>query len=348
MRLTLDSRVQRAAEKALRGKRGACVVLDPRSGAVLASASNPSYDPASVDDDWDEISSADEGAALLDRGRQALYPPGSTFKIVTLTGALGAGTATLSDTFPGPGTLEIGGAPVTNFEGGSYSDIGLLDATARSVNTVFARLAVDLGPEKLVEQADRFGFDSEVDYELPAKVSLMPDPAEMTTWETAWAGVGQPVGEHDSPAGPQATVMQMALVASGVANDGAVMRPYVLDSVLDTSGRPSPATITIPRRLTTATDPATAEEVTRAMVRVVEAGSGAGARISGAAVAGKTGTAEVGRGKATNAWFIAFAPADNPTVALAIMLEGGGLGGRVAAPAARSVLQAALKAQTEK
>jgi len=347
VRLTLDSRVQRAAQRALRGETGAVVVLDPRSGAVLASASNPSYDPAKVDDDWDEISSADQGAALLDRGRQALYPPGSTFKVVTLTGALAAGTATLDDTFPGPGTLEIGGAPVTNFEGGSYKSLSLLDATARSVNTVFARLAVDLGAEKLVEQADRFGFDEELGYELPATISLMPDPAEMTTWETAWAGVGQPVGEHESPAGPQATVMQMALVAAGIANDGAVMRPYVLESVLDSSGRPSPATTTIPRRLTTATDPVTAEEVTVAMVRVVEAGSGAGARVRGTKVAGKTGTAEVGKGRSTNAWFIAFAPAENPTVALAIMIEGGGVGGRVAAPAARPVLQAALAAQEE-
>jgi len=348
VRLTIDSRIQKAAEKTLSGKRGACVVIDPRTGAVLASASTPSYDPADVDKRWDEISSAGEGAALLDRGRQALYPPGSTFKVVTLTGALAAGTATLDDTFPGPGTLEIGGAPVTNFEGGSYANLTVLDATARSVNTVFAQLAVDLGSEKLVSQADRFGFDSELGYELPAKTSLMPAPTEMTTWETAWAGVGQPVGEHESPAGPQATVMQMALVAAGIANDGTVMRPFVLDSVLDQTGNPALATATVPRRLTTATDLATAEQVTAAMVKVVESGSGAGSRIKGTTIAGKTGTAEVGKGKATNAWFIAFAPAENPTLALAIMIEGGGVGGRIAAPAARPVLQAALKAQAEK
>lgn len=347
VRLTLDSRVQKAAEKALGKRHGACVVLDPRTGAVLASASTPGYDPADVDSKWETISSADEGAALLDRGRQALYPPGSTFKIVTLTGALAADTSDLDKTYPGPGSLEIGNAPVTNFEGGSYARISLLDATARSVNTVFAQVAVELGADRLVAQSERFGFNGDLAYELPARDSLMPDPAEMTTWETAWAGVGQPVGEHESPPGPQATVMQMALVAAGIANDGTVMRPYVVDTVLDAVGRPSLPATTIPRRLGVATDPATAEEVTTAMVRVVEAGSGARASVSGTKVAGKTGTAEVGKDRATNAWFIAFAPAENPTVAMAIMLEGGGVGGRVAAPAAKPVLEAALEAQQE-
>lgn len=345
VRLTIDSRVQKAAQKALSGRTGACVVIDPRTGAVLASASSPTYDPADVEKQWETISSAAKGSALLDRGRQGLYPPGSTFKVVTLSGALANGTATLDSMYSGPGTLEIGNAPVTNFEGGGYSSIRLVDATARSVNTVFAQVAVDMGPKALVAQADGFGFDAKLDYDLPSKVSLMPDPAEMTEWETAWAGVGQPVGEHDSPAGPQVTVMQMALVAAGIANDGTVMRPYVIDAVLDSQGDPSLTTSTLPRPLTVATSPEVAEQVTIAMRKVVTAGSGARASVSGVDVAGKTGTAEVGDGKPTNAWFIAFAPADNPTVAMAIMLEGGGVGGRVAAPAAKPVLKAALKAQ---
>ncbi len=342
--LTIDSHIQKAAEKALSGRRGAVVVLDPRTGAVLASASNPGYKPSNVDKNWERLSSA-PSAPLLDRTRQALYAPGSTFKVVTLTGAYAAGVATPESTYPGPGTLEIGNAPVTNFEGGSYGRISVESATARSVNTVFAQLAVDLGAPGLVAQANRFGFDSKVGYELPAKISLLPDPAEMTTWETAWAGVGQPVGEHDSPPGPQATVMQMALVASGIANDGVVMRPYVIDRVIDSTGGTSLTGTTRPRQLTRATDPATAELVTQAMRKVVSAGSGGGARLSDVAVAGKTGTAEVGQGQPTNAWFIAFAPAENPTVALAVLIEGGGIGGRVAAPAARPVLAAALKAQ---
>jgi peptidoglycan glycosyltransferase len=140
----------------------------------------------------------------------------------------------------------------------------------------------------------------------------------------------------------------MALVASGIANDGVVMRPYVIDRVLDPAGGASITATTRPRQLSRATDPATAQLVTEAMRKVVSAGSGGRARVSGVDVAGKTGTAEVGQGLPTNAWFIAFAPAENPTVALAVLIEGGGLGGRVAAPAAKLVLEAALKAQGSK
>jgi peptidoglycan glycosyltransferase len=342
--LTIDSRIQKAAEKSLAGKTGAAVAIDPRTGAILASVSNPDYPPTSVEENWDELSSA-ASAPLLDRTRQALYAPGSTFKVVTLAGAYSAGIATSQTTYPGPGTLQLGGAPVTNFEGGSYGSIDLNTATAKSVNTVFGQLAVDLGASQLVEQSRRFGFGDSLGYELPTKPSLMPDPGEMTIWETAWAGVGQPVGEHESPPGPQASVMQMALVAAGIANDGVVMRPYVIDRVVDPTGEAGLTGTTRPRRLTTATDPTTANQVTEAMMGVVKVGSGTRAQIAGVDIAGKTGTAEVGQGRATNAWFIAFAPAENPTVVVAILIEGGGLGGRVAAPAARPILQAALKAQ---
>ena len=343
--LTLDSRVQKAAEKTLSGRRGAVVVLDPRTGAVLAAAANPGYDPGKIDSDWKSLS-ADPSAPLVDRSRNALFAPGSTFKVVTLTGALGTGIATPSDTFPGPGSMKIGGAPVTNYEGGSYANTDLVTATMKSINTVFAQLAVELGAPALVKQADQFGFDRDLGYEIGSKDSLMPDPAEMTTWETAWAGVGQPVGEHDSPAGPQATVLQMALVSAGIANGGEVMRPYVVGSIRDASGQE--VGITRPQLLSRATDAGTAATVAGIMEKVVKGGSGTRASISGVRVAGKTGTAEVGKGKSTNAWFIAFAPAENPTVAMAVMIEGGGVGGLVAAPAARPVLEAALAAQKKR
>lgn len=340
--LTLDWQVQRAAERALGDERGAVVVLDPRSGAVLASASSPSYNPNDVEQKWQSLSTAGS-APLIDRGRQSLRAPGSTFKIVTLTGALASDTSKLADTYSGASPMEIGNAPVTNFEGGSFGRVDLLTATMRSVNTVFAQVGVELGAERLVEQAQRFGFDAELDYELPIKTSLMPDPDEMTTWETAWAAVGQPVGEHDSPPGPQATVMQMALVAAAIANDGVVMRPYVVGEVRDDTGEV--AATTAPRVLSTATDQQTAQSVTTAMVRTVEAGSGTRAGIPGVKVAGKTGTAETSEKARTDAWFIAFAPAEDPVVAMAILIEGGGVGGRAAAPAAQHVLQAALRAQ---
>lgn len=337
--LTLDTRVQKAAEAALSGYRGACVAIDPKTGAVLAMASSPAYDPNQVDSEFKTLA-ADPASPLLNRAAQSLYPPGSTFKVVTLTGALAAGVVTPESTYPGPGSLEIGGAPVTNFESGSYGTITVRKALISSVNTVFAQIAVDLGPKDLVTQATKFGFNSTPPLEVPVKASLMPDPDEMTTWETAWAGDGQPVGEHASPAGPQTTALQMALVAAGIANDGVVMRPYLIQRVTDDAG--GVISSASPREWMTATDPATAHTVRDMMVDVVSVGSGHRAAISGVKVAGKTGTAEAGKSVNTHAWFIAFAPADNPTIALAIVLENAGVGGQVAAPRAKGVLQAGL------
>ncbi|MBN1192226.1 MAG: FtsW/RodA/SpoVE family cell cycle protein [Coriobacteriia bacterium] len=341
VRLTIDSRVQIAAEAALADRRGAVVVLDPRTGAVLAMASNPAYDPGTVDDQWETLSSDESGAPLVNRSAMSLYPPGSTYKVVTLAAALDSGAATPDTRYPGPASIEIGGAPVTNYGDSSYGEIDLRKATASSVNTVFGQLARDIGAEQLVATSEAFGINAEVPFDLTSAVSLMPDPSEMTEWETAWAGVGQPVGEHDSPAGPQVTPLQMALVAAGVANNGVVMKPYVIDAVTDRSGRILSSTT--PRSWRTAIDESTAATMTDIMIGVVENGSGGRAQISGVSVAGKTGTAEAGKSVETHAWFIAFAPAEEPRVAMAIVLENAGVGGTVAAPAARAVLEAALQ-----
>jgi len=338
--LTIDSRIQLAAQRALRGHRGAIVVLEPATGRVLALASSPTYRPSVVDSHWASLSKA-PNAPLLDRATSALYPPGSTFKVVTLTGALAASVATPETVYPGPARLMIGGGPVTNFEGGSFGRIPLSKATAQSVNTVFAQVAVQLGARDLVGQAERFGFNERPPFDLPVKRSLMPDPAEMTTWETAWAGVGQPVGHHKSPSGPQATPMQMALVASAIANGGVVMKPFVVGSVVDPTGQIVSKTNPFPWM--TATDPGTAATVRDLMIDVVRNGSGHRAAIRGVTVAGKTGTAEAGKNQPTHAWFLAFAPAEKPRIALAIVLENAGVGGRAAAPAAKPVLEEALR-----
>lgn len=346
--LTINSKIQEAAQKALEAGtgKGAIVVMNPKTGAVLASASSPTFNPATVDKRWQQLNS-DPNAPLLDRARQTRLAPGSTFKVVTLTGAYANNVAKPTSKYKAPATMNIGNAPVTNFESSSYSATTLEVATAKSINTVFGQVAVQLGPQRLVNQAEAFGFNKALPLELPTLKSLMPNPSEMTTWETAWAGIGQPVGEHASPAGPQATVMQMALVASGIANDGKVMKPYIIQSIGSESKGLSSLTQTKDSVFTTACTPEVANMVTEAMKLVVKNGSGRGAALSDVTVAGKTGTAEVGKTKTPNAWFIAFAPADNPTVALAIMLENGGQGGRIAAPAARPVLQEALKVMNE-
>jgi peptidoglycan glycosyltransferase len=340
--LTIDSRIQKAAQKALSGHRGAVVAIDPSTGAVLALASSPTFDPATVEARWTTLSGAKD-SPLLDRAISSLYPPGSTFKVVTLTKVISSGVAGPTTVLPAPSVLKIGGGRVTNFEGAGYGSATLQQATRSSINTVYAQLGVQLGPQRLVEQARGFGFDADVPFELNVRPSLMPAPETMTTWETAWAAVGQPVGAN-AVKGPVVTALQMAMVASGVANGGSVMRPYLVQRVADPAG--ATVSATSPRELTRATDPATADTVRKLMVDVVKNGSGARAAISGVTLAGKTGTAEVGKSVATNAWFIAFGPAGSgskPRIAMAIVLENAGVGGRVAAPAARQVLLAALK-----
>jgi peptidoglycan glycosyltransferase len=340
--LTIDSRIQKAAEKALAGHRGAVVAIDPTTGAVLAMASSPSFTPQNVDGDWATLSK-DPASPLVDRAISSVYPPGSTFKVVTLTKVLSSDVATPGTVLPAPSVLSIGGGKVTNFEGAGYGSATLRQATLSSINTVFAYLGDKLGPERLVVQARAFGFDSSPALELPVAPSLMAAPEAMTKWETAWAAVGQPVGSH-AVNGPITTALQMAMVAAGIANDGVVMRPYLVDHTADAAG--GTVTSTRPRTLGTATDPTTAATVRGLMVGVVDSGSGTRARIPGIKIAGKTGTAEVGKGQASDAWFIAFGPAQKgatPRIAVAIVLENAGVGGRVAAPQARLVLQAALE-----
>lgn len=340
--LTIDSRVQKAAEQALGGRRGAIVAIDPATGAVLALASSPAFSPGKVDADWAKLSK-DPSAPLVDRAISSVYPPGSTFKVVTLTKTLSSGIAGPDTVLPAPGVLSIGGGKVTNFEGAGYGSATLRKATQSSINTVYAYLGDKLGPVALVDQARAFGFDAPLPFELSVAPSLMAAPETMTKWETAWAAVGQPVGAH-AVNGPIVTALQMALVASGVANKGVVMRPYLVDHTADAAG--SAIVNTRSLALSTATDPATAAIVRDLMVSVVEGGSGSRAAISGVKIAGKTGTAEVSKSKPSDAWFIGFGPASakgTPRIAVAVIFENAGLGGVVAAPAARSVLQAGLK-----
>ena len=343
--LTLESQVQRAAQDALGGERGAIVALDPRTGALLASASYPSYDPNTVNSDFEELRDAD-GAPLLDRARQSLTAPGSTFKVVSLAAAYEYEIATPNTVFPAPGSMDIGNAPVSNFERSDFASTDLQTAMARSINTVFGQLSVEIGSENLVRQSEEFGFNKRIPFDLSITNSLMPDPSLMTTWETAWAGIGQPVGEHDdSHPGPQSTVFQMAVVTAGIANDGVIMRPFVVDHIQSSTGQRSIMSQTRPSQWNRAVTRNTAQLVTDSMVQTVNTGTGGRAAIDGTQVAGKTGTAEVGRGRPSNAWFVGFAPAENPTVAVAVMIEGAGQGGRYAAPAARQVIEAALNVQ---
>ncbi|MCL2826418.1 MAG: FtsW/RodA/SpoVE family cell cycle protein [Eggerthellaceae bacterium] len=339
VRLTLNSTIQQAAQDALSGVTGACVVIDPRTGAVLAMASSPTYDAA---DAASILTLGDTGSSeLLNRATQALYAPGSTFKMVTLSTALENNIASEDTVYSSPGTITIGNGPVTSYDNEAYGDITLARATELSSNTVFGQLGVQIGPSLLVSSSEKFGFNSDIPFDLDLSKSLMPNASEMTTWETAWSAVGQPVGQHASPAGPQTTVLQMALVGCAIANGGVIETPYIVDSVSNAQGMVSyQATPTVYSQAISA---ATAKRVVEVLKGVVNQGTGTAAAIPGVQVAGKTGTAETGK-PIDDSWFVGFAPADNPTVVVAIVIEQGAQDYNASAKA-QNVLKTALEVQ---
>ena len=344
--LTINSQMQRVAESALSGYTGAIVILDPKTGAVLAKASSPTYSNSDLDSilSSDSSSSDSSSSVLLDRTTQALYAPGSSFKTVTLAAALDTGTATLDDVYDASPSIEIGGGEVSNYNDRDYGTPTLKEAFAVSSNTAFAQVGVEVGADNLVKYATAFGYGTRVGQDFNCLASLMPEPSEMTEWEIAWAACGQPVGQHDSPAGPQVTCMQNAMVALAIANGGVVMNPYVVDHVLSPEG--TVISTTTPKSLGQAVSTDTASKVKEAMLACVDHGTGTRAQVEGVQVAGKTGTAQVANGN-SNSLFIGFAPYDNPTLVISVVLEGNGTDVEGHAPiVAGEVLASCLKIQS--
>lgn len=356
--LTLNSHIQQAAQDAIEGYKGACVVMDPTTGAVFALASSPTYNASDVEQIMQaaagqssntiagssDVSAGTASSELLNRALNALYPPGSTFKIVTATTALEDGVAKEDSIYDSPGEITIGNASVSNFKDRSHGSVTLKQAFALSSNTVFAQVGEELGADRLVAGAKKFGFNIEIKFDLPVSTSLMPEPNEMTIWETAWAAAGEPVGEHRSPAGPQATVFEMALVGCGIANNGIIMKPTLVDGIYNASGERS-YTFS-PAKLMNVTDNVTASRVLNMMEEVVTSGTGMAASLAnyGITVAGKTGTAEYD-GQEDDSWFVGVADVNGErNVVVAIMLEHVG-STTTAAEHARSVLETAMRVQ---
>ena len=342
--LTLNSKIQQAAQDALAGRTGACVVMDPDTGAVLAMASSPTYDAADFETVIEQANADSSDTRLINRAIHALYSPGSTFKIVSLATALEDGVADENTVYDAPGSMEIGNADVVNFDGNSYGRLTLAQATELSANTAFGQLGVEMGADALVAGAEDFVFNKDIEFALTLYTSLMPDPDDMTEWETAWAAAGENVGEnktasHPSPNGPQATVLEMALVGSAIANDGTIMQPYIVDGVYNANGERS--FTAQPTKLMQAVSETTAGRVRDVLAGVVNNGTGTDAAIDGVQVAGKTGTAEKVDGN--DSWFVGMAPADDPRVVVALIIEDGEEG--VGAQKAQNVLKTALEVQ---
>lgn len=347
IRLTINDRAQRAAYKALRGRTGAVVAINPKTGAILALVSSPSFDPnllsshdaKSIQDSYESLlANADQ--PMLNRPLAMTLPPGSVFKLVTAAAALESGKYTPDTVVPGPASITL---PLTDKELGNWTgkacgpddQTTLTQALAISCNTAFASIGMELGAKAIEEQAKKFGFETSFALPLIAAASHFPTKVDLP--QTAMSAIGQ----FDV----RATALQMAMVAAGIANQGVVMKPFLIAQVLG----PDLSVLqnTAPQAQQRAMSPINATLLTEMMVNVVTNGTGSKARLPNVRVAGKTGTAENTPGESAHAWFVSFAPADDPEVAVAVFLEHGGgarevSGNALAGPIAAAVMQAVI------
>ncbi|SDR95043.1 cell elongation-specific peptidoglycan D,D-transpeptidase [Paraoerskovia marina] len=350
--LTLNAAAQQAAWDGLGDQVGAVVAIEPATGKILAMVSKPSYDP-NVLADHDLGAASDSYSALVDDDTDPLinraiagdtYPPGSTFKLVTSAAALESGDYEPDTVIPAPDVYQYPNstAVLPNFGGEQCDPSGeqtLAEALEISCNTAFAELAVAIGEDALREQAEAFGYDTDLSIPMTVTPSRFPATDDLDEAGLARAGIGQ--GDVF------ATPLEIAMTSAAIANGGEQMQPYLVDTVrspdLDVVSQ------TAPQTLRQSVSSETASELTEMMLGVVEDGTGTAAQISGVEVAGKSGTAQHGDGTENpHAWFTAFAPADNPQVAVAVIVEDGGsqgseaTGGSVSAPIASAVIQAVL------
>ncbi|HLT83226.1 MAG TPA: penicillin-binding transpeptidase domain-containing protein [Phototrophicaceae bacterium] len=347
--LTLDPVAQQAAWDALGDQRGAIVALDTRTGAILAMVSKPSFDPnllathdgAAASDAYDALL-ADPTDPLVNRAVAGdLYAPGSSFKVVVAAAAIEQDNLEADSPVPSPAQLQLPlSTRVVSNPGGiqcTGNDTAPLRYTMeQSCNTTFAQLGMDLGEDVLREQAEAFGFGQPL--QVPLRVTPSRFPEGMDAAQTAMSSIGQ----YDV----RVTPLQMAMVSQAIANGGRQMQPYLVAT--ERNADLEVVATTEPTELRRSVSPRTSEVLTELMTSVVANGTGRAAQLPGIAVAGKTGTAQSGTDAPPHAWFTSFAPADDPRVAVAVVVENGGIegdvasGGTTAAPIAREVLAALL------
>lgn len=337
--LTIDDNLQQQVYNALPDSPSAAIVADPRNGEVLAMASKPGFDANQVSNPsyWSSLLN-DPQAPLVNRAVNGLYTPGSTFKILTLSGALDSGLMTLDTEFSGTratGPIIVQGhqfSPINNLPAG-VGAVNLAEALMYSDNIVFAEVGLALGQSRFLDYVHRFGLDQAIPFDIPVSPShVLTQGERFDDVALASSAFGQG-GLHVTP-------LQMLMATEAQANGGTIPRPVLVSKVTTPDG----STIktgdygTYSQPISSST----ADQVRSAMVDVVNKGSGFNAQIPGVQVAGKTGTAETGGGQQPHAWFVCFAPADHPRVAVAVVVEHGGEGAFVAAPIARQILEAAL------
>jgi penicillin-binding protein A len=335
---TLDPKAQQVAVQQLAGQNGSVVALNPKTGAVEVMYANPSYNDNNVDA---------PGVSTFNRSTQASYPPGSTFKVVTDTAALDSGKYTPDSTVNGNSPINVSGVPLSNDGNQSWGPQSLTTALTYSINTIWAQVAESVGHATMTKYMQRFGFYTRPPLDYPPDELNISQPWTFTRPPHPYppASPNEDIGRIGiGQGGLLVTPLQMAMVASAVANGGKLMTPRFTQRVVDSTGR-TVETIK-PSVYTQVMKPSIAREITQMMRNVVEEGTGQAAQLGSVSVAGKTGTASIGPANSnlTQPWFIGFAPVDNPTVAVAVTVDQsqGGFGGTIAAPIASAVIQTLL------
>ena len=338
---TLDGDGQRTALQALGGRRGSVVALEPQSGQVRVMVSVPEYDPNLVPERFSELST-DNAKPLFNRATQSSYPPGSTFKVVTAAAALDSGKYKPDSIIDGSSPREVSGVPLANSGGQDFGPITLTDALTNSVNTVFAQVGEGIGEDTLGNYMQRFGFGQDPPLDYPDSQMLASGVRNSKgTLVTSGFDVGRvAIGQGGNEGQIQVSPLQMAMVAGAVGNGGILMQPRLTERIVSKDGR---AEDVKPTRQARVMSRESAGQLTEMMGNVVEEGTGTAAALSGIHAGGKTGTAEVDNATANQAWFIGFAPLDNPRMAIAVTIERTqGQGGTEAAPIAKQVLESLL------
>lgn len=326
---TMDAGLQEFCYQALGGQKGAIVVNNPKTGEILAMVSTPGYDPNNLDAEWDSLTSEDnQDGNLLNRVTQGQYPPGSTFKILTALEYMREYPDTYEDfTYECDGVMEYGDLVLACHEGHAHGTVDFKGALAQSCNGAFATMGLALDKEKWAQMCEDFGFNQELPLDLLYNESSFVVDSDSTDWDVMQSAIGQ--GETmESP-------MHNLMITSAVANDGTMMVPYIIDHTENADGEVLSKTSPTEYRT-----PMTAEEAAilkEDMISVVAEGSGYRAASEYAQVAGKTGSAQYNSTGGMHAWFTGFAPAEDPEIALTVIIEGGGSGGEVAAPIAGSI-----------
>lgn len=329
--LTIDEELQKASSQLLKDKKGGIAAINPANGEILALASSPSFDPAKLDTQWNSFTSSPDSPFLL-RPVNGFYPPGSVFKLLTYAACIEEKLITNDTSFYCGGSYPIEYSQGTYFirdaGGQAHGGLSAADALVHSCNIVFAQMGLKLGKYRFLEYLDKFGLLENPDFPLMEMKNLLPARDELTDTQLAQSAFGQ--GEISvSP-------LSIALMASAIANEGKIMKPSIIKARTNHKGQTLYKNE--PEVWKTPIGVDTARLVKQVMIETVERGTGYNARIEGLKIAGKTGSAENPMGE-THAWFVCFAPADNPEILLVIIIENAGAGGKAAAPLAKELLQ---------